>query len=208
MIVFDNWVIRTEKKTLLRQFDNGVSALKVTGSLPGGWEWMMLVRNGKSMDLLPLEPMDGGVGIILTAERLAVSGFYCLQLRGKQGAVVRHTNTVTVYVEPSLSGDVQWPEVPAVFSELERRVTEKAAQVEGDSTHPPTVGENGTWWTWNGTGYVDTGKPSRGENGTTGPQGEPGRTPEKGVDYYTETDKQELVDAVLTVLPAAEGVTY
>lgn len=166
MIVFDNWLIHTEKEIVLRQFDNCVAVLKVTGNLPVGWEWVMLVRNGQNMDLLPMEHMDGGIGTVLTAERLACSGFYCLQLRGKKGEMVRHTNMVTIYVESSLSGDVQWPKLPAAFSQLERRISEKVAQVEGYSMHPPIIGENGNWWEWDGTAYKDTGKPSQGEDAT------------------------------------------
>lgn len=33
-----------------------------------------------------------------------------------------------------------------------------------------------------------------------GPKGEDGRTPVKGVDYWTEEDKQEIIDAVLAAL--------
>jgi len=183
MIIFNNWVIRPEKEALLRQFDNRVATLKVTGDLPEGWEWVMLVRNGKNMDLLPLESVDGGIGIVLTAEHLAVSGLYYLQLRGTQGPIVRHTNTVTLYVESSMSGDVQWPELPTVFSELERRVTEQVVQVERYSTHPHIIGENSNWWAWDGTDYVDTGKPSKGPQGPQGeqgPKGEKGDTGEQG----------------------------
>lgn len=32
--------------------------------------------------------------------------------------------------------------------------------------------------------------------------------PAKGVDYYTEADKQEIVDDVLATLPTAEGATF
>ena len=35
-----------------------------------------------------------------------------------------------------------------------------------------------------------------------GPKGEPGHTPERGVDYWTEEDKQEIIDAVLAALSA------
>lgn len=38
--------------------------------------------------------------------------------------------------------------------------------------------------------------------------GAPGHTPEKGVDYFTEDDKTEMVNAVLEALPAAEGVDF
>lgn len=39
-------------------------------------------------------------------------------------------------------------------------------------------------------------------------KGDPGKTPEKGVDYYTDTDKTELVNAVLSALPAWTGGSY
>lgn len=39
-------------------------------------------------------------------------------------------------------------------------------------------------------------------------KGEPGLTPEKGVDYWTETDKSEIVSDVLTALPTWEGGSY
>ncbi|MDD7492410.1 MAG: hypothetical protein PUK39_07300 [Clostridiales bacterium] len=47
-----------------------------------------------------------------------------------------------------------------------------------------------------------------GPQGPQGPAGSDGDTPVKGTDYFTESDKTELVNAVLTALPAAEGVSY
>lgn len=47
----------------------------------------------------------------------------------------------------------------------------------------PEIGENGNWYI-NGE---DTGKPSNGNDG---------KTPVVGVDYFTESDKQEIVDKV------------
>ena len=38
-----------------------------------------------------------------------------------------------------------------------------------------------------------------------GPPGPPGKTPEKGIDYYTEADKAEIVQAVLASLPTYNG---
>lgn len=38
--------------------------------------------------------------------------------------------------------------------------------------------------------------------------GSRGGTPVKGVDYYTEADKQEIVNAVLSRIPAAEGASF
>lgn len=52
------------------------------------------------------------------------------------------------------------------------------------------------------------------KNGTTtatilnGAKGDPGTTPVKGVDYYTDADKQEMVQLVLAAIPSAEEVNY
>ena len=48
----------------------------------------------------------------------------------------------------------------------------------------------------------------KGDTGDVGPAGPAGHTPVKGTDYFTESDKAELVDAVIAALPAAEGVGY
>lgn len=44
--------------------------------------------------------------------------------------------------------------------------------------------------------------------GANGSAGKDGYTPVKGVDYYTDTDKAEMVNAVIAALPAAEGVGF
>ena len=51
----------------------------------------------------------------------------------------------------------------------------------------------------------------QGMQGAQGPQGEKGQdgyTPIKGVDYFTEADKQELVNSVIASLPSSEDVSY
>lgn len=44
--------------------------------------------------------------------------------------------------------------------------------------------------------------------GEKGDKGVDGYTPQKGIDYFTEADKQELVQDVLNALPNAEGVEF
>ena len=73
---------------------------------------------------------------------------------------------------------------------------------------------------WNGTVLTVTSasgtsaadlkgeKGDTGEPGPAGANGNDGYTPVKGTDYFTAADKSELVNAVLTALPAAEGVSY
>ena len=45
-------------------------------------------------------------------------------------------------------------------------------------------------------------------DGQDGAAGKDGKTPEKGVDYFTDTEKQEMVDAVLAALPDAEEENF
>lgn len=49
------------------------------------------------------------------------------------------------------------------------------------------------------------GKP--GKDGDDGEDGEDGHTPQKGVDYFTEADKAEMVQAVLASVPYYAGET-
>ena len=51
-------------------------------------------------------------------------------------------------------------------------------------------------------------KGATGATGATGEKGADGYTPVKGVDYFTDAEKSEMIQAVLDALPAAEGVSY
>jgi len=150
MILFENWNIQADEQLLARQHDHMTRTLMVTGNLPQDWEWTMLVQAGEHMDLLPLRPTQGGVGITLTAQQLALSGHYTLQLRGTCQDRVRHTNTIVAYIPPSLSGDTHWPTLPSEFTAFE-------ARMQSYCLHPPTIAENGNWLLWNGSTYEDSG---------------------------------------------------
>lgn len=49
---------------------------------------------------------------------------------------------------------------------------------------------------------------SDGADGATGPQGPAGATPVKGTDYWTQADKEEMVQDVLAALPAWTGGSF
>ena len=194
MIIFKDWTLSGPMEVIARQYDNLSRVLLVTGDLPEGYTWDMLVQVGRAMDIIHLYPMEGGVGAVLTEDQLSQSGYYQMQLRGIQGGVVRHTNVIQALIPPSLSGSGQWPTVPSEFSQMEARMREIVA-------HPPIPGDNGCWQLWdpdtgeyaesefplpegahgqdgitptigdNGNWYLgdtDTGKPSRGEMGGGG----------------------------------------
>ena len=44
-----------------------------------------------------------------------------------------------------------------------------------------------------------------GEKGEQGEKGTDGKTPVKGTDYYTEVDKQEMINSVIEALPKYNG---
>lgn len=48
-------------------------------------------------------------------------------------------------------------------------------------------------------------KGENGKDGTNGKDGADGYTPIKGTDYFTETDKAEMVSAVISALPVYDG---
>ena len=51
-------------------------------------------------------------------------------------------------------------------------------------------------------------KGDKGDKGDPGTNGKDGYTPVKGVDYFTDADKAEMVTAVIAALPHAEGVGF
>lgn len=141
MIKFKNWTI-TSNGLLAQQYDNLSRRIEIVGDLPDGWDWDVLLQVNDAMDIIALSPMEGGVGHTLTAEQVSVSGCYTVQLRGRQGNIVKHTNTTQCFVPKSLSGNAQWPTIPSEFTDLEQRLREI-------NDHPPVPGEDGFWRIWN-----------------------------------------------------------
>ena len=72
------------------------------------------------------------------------------------------------------------------------------------STEPvvtPHIGDNGNWF----IGDTDTGVAAKGEKGDKGADG---KTPVKGVDYFTDADKSEIAALVLAQIPDGDEVAY
>lgn len=177
MIQFANWQITAPRGVIARQYDNLSRTLLVTGELPEGYDWELLVQVGQAMDIIRLTPMAGGVGVTLTADQLSLSGYYQLQLRGTRGEAARHTNVISVFIPASLSGSGQWPTVPSEFTQIQRDVLAAAARTEAAAgraeeaagRQPYPDPDTGTWWVWDGTAgaYRDSGVSSTGAGGVT-----------------------------------------
>lgn len=160
MIYFADWRLDATGDIIARQYDNQSRTITISGALPEGWTWELLVRAGNdAYDEWPMAAQDGGISCTLTAEMLAVSGYYTLQLRGKQGEAVRHTNTIRVFIPESLSGDAQWPELPTAFSDAVDRAEDAADRAEAAAVRQPMISDAKTWLVWDADKgeYVDTG---------------------------------------------------
>ena len=156
MIQFNNWQIWADPRLTLQQNDHLSRELTVSGPLPEGWDWAMLVQVDGQMDVWPLQKNQAGrMSVLLTAQQLGPGGFYRMQLRGTKGEVTRHTNVITLFVPRSLCGGKQWPTLPTEFTELERRV-------KGYADHPPVVNDSGFWRLWDGEQYADSTIPATG----------------------------------------------
>ena len=184
MIVFADWRLIGDKSILARQYDNLSRELIISGDIPDGYTWDLLVQVSGYLNIIRLAPMDSGIGVVLTADMLAVNGTYTLQLRGtlqSDGVTVRHTNKISVTVAGSLSGVAQWPEIPSEFVQMEQRREEI-------NSHPPEPGPNGYWTIW------DPDKDEYIESDIPLPEGS----------GYAIGDGLKIVDGKLTVDTAAE----
>lgn len=223
MIYFKDWEISHDGSILARQYDHLSRVLLVRG-VPQGYDWEMRIRKGKWYETIPLSPMEGDVGCVLTEKHLALWGWYSLQLVGTlraDGVTVQHSNVISVFVEESLT-DGDWPVSPSEFTRLESNVREM-------NGHPPIPGENGFWMLWelDSHSYKESAFPlpkgldgkdgkdgingkdgTDGRNGTDGKDGVDGKTPIRGVDYWTEDDVSAMREYIDGRLGVVENGTY
>ena len=138
---FSCWHIEASEGILGRQYDNLAHSIVVVGSLPEGYTWDMLVECRGNYNIIPLTVNATGASATLTADQLALSGYYDFQLRGTQDSVIHHTNSTQVFIPDTIVGPGTWPVLPTEFSEAEANIKELNA-------HPPVPGANGFWLLW------------------------------------------------------------
>ena len=138
---FSCWHIEASEGILGRQYDNLAHQIVVVGSLPEGYTWDMLVECRGNYNVIPLTVNATGASETLTADQLALTGYYDFQLRGTQDSVIHHTNSTQVFIPDTIVGPGTWPVLPTEFSEAEAAIKELNA-------HPPVPGENGYWMLW------------------------------------------------------------
>lgn len=135
------WTICSPGELIARQYDN-LRRIEVTGDIPDGYSWDLLLCCGNLYDAIPLQAASGGLSATLTAAQCSQFGPYYIQLRGTEpGGAVRHTNVVPTIVPRSVSGTASWPTIPSEFEAFETRMRDIAS-------HPPIPGEDGKWQIW------------------------------------------------------------
>lgn len=140
---FSSWILcPAGPASIGYQYDNLTDVLQVTGTVPAGWSWDLMVQFGTNLNIIPMEQAeDGSLSVTLTAEMIPLTGYYTMQLRATQGELVKYTNQFQAYVGASLSGDAQWPTVPTEFTQVEQNILDL-------NQHPPYPGDSGYWMTW------------------------------------------------------------
>ena len=82
---------------------------------------------------------------------------------------------------------------------------------QGNTSSTEVVNGISCYHKWNGTTLTITsasGTSSANLKGEKGDKGEAGKTPVRGVDYFTQSDINYMINEVLAKIPTSEGVEY
>ena len=206
---FKDWQLRSGAGPAAAQLDHRSRQIAVTGDIPEGYSWDLLVMAPSgATDVWSLTAAGDGLAVVVTRGMVPEEGRYAVQLRGtlqSDNDTQRHTNIVQLRVLPSITAGGKWPVLPTEFSQAEARLRDIAAHppipgdgvwqlwnsdtgVYEDSELPlpsgvdgvtPHIGDNGNWY----LGDEDTGvaaKGVKGDTGAQGPKGDPGAKGDTG----------------------------
>lgn len=203
---FRGWQLRSVEGPAAAQLDHKSRQIAVTGDIPEGYSWDLLVMAPSgATDVWSMTAVGDGLAVVVTRGMVPEEGRYAVQLRGtlqSDNDTQRHTNIAQLRVLPSITAGGKWPVLPTEFCQAEARLRDIAA-------HPPIPGD-GVWQLWdsgagaykdselplpsaggtgadgitphigdNGNWYLgdkDTGVAAKGAKGDAGAQGEKGPT--------------------------------
>ena len=121
----------------------------------------------------------------VTDSDLAAEGDGEIQLTFTEGGVVAKTAVARFNVYRSITAEGPAPDP---VDDWLQEASEALEDIEAAEVNQPIIGQDGYWYTWDQEAgeYVKTNTKAQGEDG------QPGHTPEKGVDYWTAADKAEM----------------
>lgn len=171
---FRGWQLRSVEGPAAAQLDHKSQQIAVTGDIPEGYSWDLLVMAPSgATDVWSMTAVGDGLAVVVTRGMVPEEGRYAVQLRGtlqSDNDTQRHTNIVQLRVLPSITAGGKWPVLPTEFSQAEARLRDIAA-------HPPIPGD-GVWQLWDSDAgaYKDSELPLPSAGGT----GADGITPHIG----------------------------
>lgn len=132
---------------------------------------------------------------------LTVPGDVMFSVIGYQNGIRQKSVCATLSVranelEPTkndLSADEDYSN-PTLAEILQSQISSILNDVSDMYTKAPPKIINGTWHIWDSKvkDYVDTGLTAKGDKGDQGEKGDDGYSPQRGTDYWTEEDKEEI----------------
>ena len=203
---FRGWQLRSVEGPAAAQLDHKSRQIAVTGDIPEGYSWDLLVMAPSgATDVWSMTAVGDGLAVVVTRGMVPEEGRYAVQLRGtlqSDNDTQRHTNIAQLRVLPSITAGGKWPVLPTEFCQAETRLRDIAAHppIPGDGVWQlwdsdagaykdselplpsgadgitPHIGDNGNWY----LGTTDTGVAAKGAKGDTGPQGPKGGDGAKG----------------------------
>ena len=149
-------------------------------------------------------------------------GIWNVSLFGENSEGTKRITTNSVTVEVAKSAIPEGGALPVIALSEAEQISAKAQRAldlanevflkaeNGDFNGEPgpqgPKGEKGTDGNVLFSDLSDEQKASlKGETGATGPQGPAGYSPVKGVDYFTEEEKTEMINSVLEQIPFYDG---
>lgn len=132
MIKFSNWTIKAVGPVLCRQHDNKTHTVEVTGDIPEGWDWKLLLEHDSMPNIILMDKDETGLHVVLKQEDVPFAGTYKVQLLAVNGEMKKHTNQIFTDVHSSIPEDENsvWPELPGEFTQFEQRVEQLVGQAE------------------------------------------------------------------------------
>lgn len=121
----------------------------------------------------------------VTDSDLAAEGDGEIQLTFTEGGVVAKTAVARFNVYRSIAAEGPAPDP---VDDWLQEASEALEDIEAAEVNQPIIGQDGYWYKWN----QEAGEYQKTNTKAQGEDGQPGHTPEKGVDYWTAADKAEM----------------
>jgi hypothetical protein len=160
-------------------------------------KYIFLDRNG--------ETYTTPVKSFLTKEGTIDMQLVILEGTDEENVPIFKSNMFYVYCNHSINAEVEEPEVSTDWFEM---ANTKLTQADNLNVSANKIANTTIIDVTSKDGSTTTTEVIDGKDGRDGRDGIDGYTPIRGVDYYTESDKQEIVKNVLNSIPTAEGVGY